>query len=37
MNNKVNKTNDELVGIVLGSLSMAVIVIASYIALIIFG
>jgi len=37
MNNKANKINDELVGIAIGTLSIVVITIVSYMALIIFG
>jgi len=37
MNNKANKVNDELIGIAIGTLSIVVITIVSYMALIIFG
>ena len=37
MNNKVNKVNDELIGIAIGTLSMVVITILCYMVQIIFG
>ena len=37
MNNKVNKVNDELIGIVIGTLSMVVITVVCYMVQIIFG
>lgn len=37
MNNKVNKVNDELIGIAIGTLSMVVITVVCYMVQIIFG
>lgn len=37
MNNKVNKANDELIGIAIGTLSMVVITLLCYMVQIIFG
>ena len=37
MNNKVNKVNDELIGIAIGTLSMVVITFLCYMVQIIFG